>query len=112
LKDHDYQIRAITDGTTYHGWFPYVNLLVTKVNNLLEWVRFKTNQVIYVPTAGDTKEPKLPPIDKGIFLYLDPRNLNKGQLVEFLENAKYRWNIWTEHKPVFQQQIKLDEEEE
>lgn len=107
LKDHNYTIRAVTDGREYFPWFDKVDYLATVVENKIDWVKFASHQIIYPLAPEELKEPTLPPINNLTMLYLDTRNVDQEQVISFLSGAKHQWNIFRPTKPLIQEEVKV-----
>ena len=95
LKDYKYRLRVVSDGTMFHSWYKLADHLVVFVEDRLSWTKFKAHQIIYNPQK-DMKEPDLPPLDVGTWLYLDTTGLEKTQCTAFLREAKHSWGIYKE----------------
>ena len=102
LKDWQYRIRIVSDGTLYHAWYKLADFLVVDIHDRMAWGRFKGNQIVFPLTADDLREPDLPALDANTALFFKPEKLTNEDMYTFLRRATHAWNMYKAYKPAME----------
>jgi hypothetical protein len=91
LVEYNYQIQIVFNGIDYFRALRGANWVIAKSSSIE--IPFGGNEIWYFPPEGKPLVDVVAPIKETTLMYLAPKGLSEGELLEFLARSHYTWNM-------------------